>query len=109
MNLLINAAQAIENKGEIKLSTKVVDEKVVIAMSDTGPGIAKEDLSRIFDPFYTTKPVGTGTGLGLNVVYNVVNQHNGQIEVQSKVGQGTTFIIELPIESLTQPGEQTTL
>lgn len=104
MNLLMNAAQAIENKGEINISTKVVGEKIVIATSDTGSGIAEENLSKIFDPFFTTKPAGTGTGLGLNVVYNVVNQHNGRIEVQSKVGRGTTFIIELPIDSLAKAG-----
>ena len=99
MNLLINSAQAIETQGEIKISTRLVREKVVVAISDTGPGIAEENISRIFDPFYTTKPVGTGTGLGLNVVYNVINQHNGCVNVQSRIGKGTTFIIELPIDS----------
>ena len=97
MNLLLNAAQAIEKKGEIKIITRAVDGYVEIEISDTGVGIPKENLSRIFDPFFTTKEVGKGTGLGLNVAYNIIEKHNGTIDVDSQVGKGTTFTIRIPV------------
>ncbi len=95
MNLLVNAAQAIEKQGEIKIATRTLKEQVEIAISDTGAGIPKENLSSIFDPFFTTKEVGKGTGLGLNVAYNIITRHKGTIDVESEVGKGTTFIIRL--------------
>jgi len=97
MNIFINAAQAIEKKGEIKIETKSFDKHVEIEISDTGVGIKKENISKIFDPFFTTKEIGKGTGLGMNVVYNIVKAHNGTIDVKSKVGKGTLFIIKIPI------------
>ncbi len=96
MNLLVNAAQAIKEKGEIKIETRAADGKVEIQFSDTGCGIAEENLNKIFDPFFTTKPVGKGTGLGLNVSYNIIKKHNGTIMATSKVGTGTVFKIQLP-------------
>ncbi|MDB5783915.1 ATP-binding protein, partial [Caballeronia mineralivorans] len=69
-----------------------------IEISDTGCGIEKENLSRIFDPFYTTKPVGKGTGLGLSLSYGIIQKHDGTLEVESKVGKGTTFRLGLPIK-----------
>jgi len=98
LNLLINAAQAIPERGTITLRTMCVGAEVGIAISDTGTGMPPEVRDRIFDPFFTTKPVGTGTGLGLSVVYGIVEKHNGRIEVDTTVGQGTTFTIWLPIK-----------
>ncbi len=97
VNLLVNAAQAIEKKGEIRISTRKIDDSVEIKISDTGAGIPKENLSKIFDPFFTTKELGKGTGLGMNVAYNIIKKHKGTINVDSVVGKGTTFTIRIPI------------
>ena len=102
LNLLVNAGQAIEAEdgklGEITLRTCLQgDDQVMIEVVDTGKGIPPENLSRIFDPFFTTKPVGKGTGLGLSLSYSIVKAHHGRIEVDSQVGQGTTFRVILPI------------
>ncbi len=98
MNILVNAAQAIEKKGDIHIKTRLVDSNVNIIISDTGSGIAEDNLTKIFDPFFTTKDIGKGTGLGMNIAYNIVQKHNGTIDVQSEVGKGTTFIISLPAD-----------
>jgi len=95
MNILVNAAQAIEDKGEIRITTRADNGHVDIKISDTGKGIPPEALPKIFDPFFTTKEVGKGTGLGLSMAYNIIQKHKGTIEVQSEVGKGTTFIIRL--------------
>ncbi len=100
INLLVNAAQAIEKEGEIKVATRTLDGKVEIAISDTGTGIPEESLPRIFDPFFTTKEVGKGTGLGLNVAYNIIKKHKGTIDVKSQLGKGTTFIISIPVKGV---------
>jgi signal transduction histidine kinase len=97
MNILVNAAQAIEKQGEIRIATRAVDGQVEIAISDTGSGIQKENLSKIFDPFFTTREVGKGTGLGLNIAYNIIKKHKGTIDVETEVGKGTTFIIRIPV------------
>jgi signal transduction histidine kinase len=100
MNILVNAAHAIEDKGEIKISTAYLDgaePMVEIRISDTGKGIPPENLPKIFDPFFTTKPVGKGTGLGLSMAYSIIKKHDGEIKVESEVGKGTTFVIELPV------------
>ena len=91
MNLLVNAAQAIKEKGIIRINTMVENGFVVVEVSDTGEGISKENLSKIFDPFFTTKPVGKGTGLGLAVTYAIIQKHCGEIKVISEPGKGTTF------------------
>jgi two-component system, NtrC family, sensor kinase len=96
MNILLNAAQAIKEKGKIKIVTKQEGNNIVITISDNGCGIEKEHLSKIFDPFFTTKEVGKGTGLGMNISYNIIKEHKGTINVKSKVGNGTTFDITLP-------------
>ena len=96
VNLLLNAAQAIKEKGKITITTRKEGENVVIKISDTGCGISKTDLPHIFDPFFTTKPRDKGTGLGLSIVYNIVKQHGGDIKVESRKGVGTTFTITLP-------------
>ncbi len=99
VNILVNAAQAIQENGEIRITTHAANGRVKISISDTGKGIPKENISKIFDPFFTTKDVGKGTGLGLNVSYNIVKKHKGTIDVESEVGKGTTFTIRIPIES----------
>lgn len=96
VNMLVNAAQAIERHGEIVVRTGAVGETVWIEISDNGAGIAPENLKRIFDPFFTTKPVGKGTGLGLSISYGIVHKHNGEIGVDTLPGRGTTFRITLP-------------
>jgi signal transduction histidine kinase len=96
MNLLTNAAQAIEGEGTITVATGMQDGFVRIAVSDSGRGIAPADLPRIFDPFFTTKSPGKGTGLGLSVSYEIITKHGGTIDVQSVRGAGTTFVILLP-------------
>lgn len=96
MNLLVNAAQAMKKDGEIVVKTRHVEGHVVIQISDNGCGIPEDIQPRIFDPFFTTKEIGKGTGLGLNMAYNIIKKHNGRIEVASTVGNGTTFSIFLP-------------
>lgn len=98
MNIFVNAAHAIEKQGKIRISTREIDGCAEIKISDTGVGIPKENLSKIFDPFFTTKDVGKGTGLGMNIAYNIIKKHNGTIDVESTVGEGTTFTIQIPIE-----------
>jgi two-component system NtrC family sensor kinase len=94
LNILINAAQAIRDKGTIMLSTWEDTRNIYAKISDTGCGIDSEVLPRIFDPFFTTNK--KGTGLGLSVSYNIIRQHRGDIRVESKLGEGTTFIVQLP-------------
>ncbi|SFM68881.1 sensor histidine kinase [Thermodesulforhabdus norvegica] len=96
LNLFLNAIQAIENSGSIIVSaSEESDEYVRVDVIDDGKGIKPEDLKHIFTPFYTTKGVGRGTGLGLSVTYSLVKKHGGHIEVQSEVGKGTTFSVFL--------------
>jgi len=99
LNLLVNASQAIPDKGEITLrtGTREADDAVFVAVADTGTGIPPENLPRLFEPFFTTKPVGKGTGLGLSLAYGIVHKHGGRIEVASTPGQGSTFTVILPI------------
>jgi len=97
MNLLVNAAHAIENEGIITLRTGTENDHAWVEISDTGKGIAAEHQSKIFDPFFTTKPVGKGTGLGLSVSYSIIKKHQGEIQLTSQLGQGTTFRVVLPI------------
>jgi len=97
MNLLVNAAHAIEGRGDIYITTRLKGEHVIIEIRDTGKGIAPENLGRIFSPGFTTKSAGVGTGLGLSIVYQVIQEHHGKIEVESEINQGTTFRITLPL------------
>ena len=97
LNLIVNAAQAVEGAGTITIRTRRADGSVVVEISDTGCGIPPENLTKIFDPGFTTKGVGVGTGLGLAICYRIVANHQGRIEVESTVGAGTTFRITLPI------------
>ncbi len=97
MNLLINASHAIEERGSITLRTGTKGDEVWVEITDTGNGIAPENLQKIFDPFFTTKQIGQGTGLGLSLSYGIIQKHHGRIEVSSEAGKGTTFRIWLPV------------
>ncbi len=97
MNILDNAAAAIEGNGDVYIDVKRLGDNVEIKFKDTGKGIKKENLSKVFDPFFTTKPVGQGTGLGMSISYRVIQNHYGSINVESEVGQGATFTIVIPI------------
>lgn len=99
MNLMINAQQAMEGQaGTIKITTGLADTgHIAIQVSDTGPGIPQDIQSKIFEPFFTTKPAGKGTGLGLSVTYGIIKDHKGDVRLESEPGQGTTFVITLPV------------
>lgn len=99
MNLLVNAAHAIEKRGEITIKTWEDSGNIFVTISDTGSGIPADKLNRIFEPFYTTKEVGKGTGLGLSIAYDIVQKHNGAISVESELGRGTTFTVKIPVVS----------
>ncbi|MBI5849293.1 MAG: PAS domain S-box protein [Nitrospirae bacterium] len=103
LNILMNAEQAIAESGRngrivINVSYDKGKERIMVSISDNGIGIPKENMAKIFDPFYTTKPVNKGTGLGLSISYGIVLEHGGTIQVQSTVGEGTTFTIEFPLK-----------
>ncbi|MBU0730954.1 MAG: response regulator [Proteobacteria bacterium] len=97
MNILVNAAQAIEVKGEISIRTSHEDGWIKVVIADNGSGIPEEKLDRIFDPFFTTKKVGEGTGLGLSISHDIIQKHHGEISVTSNVGEGTAFTIKIPV------------
>jgi two-component system, NtrC family, sensor kinase len=100
LNLLLNAVQAMPQGGTIEVKADLEPNNFIrVDVSDTGKGILPEDLEHIFDPFYTTKEVGQGTGLGLSVTYGLVKKHGGYIEVKSQAGQGSTFSVYLPVSS----------
>ncbi|MEW5803827.1 MAG: ATP-binding protein [bacterium] len=105
VNLIINAVDAMQNKGTIDLATYQKDGYVFIRIQDTGCGIGQESLPYIFDPFFTTKDPGKGTGLGLNVVYRIVNQYEGDIQVKSRKDEGTTFLLRFPAGIPSHEGE----
>ena len=96
LNLLVNASQAISGQGVIKIITYMEDRHVKISVKDSGAGISEENLIKIMDPFFTTKPPGEGTGLGLSISYEIIQNHNGNISVTSELGEGATFTISLP-------------
>ena len=98
MNILMNACQAIENKGTITISTDIAENNLVVKIKDTGKGIKKENINKIFDAGYTTKSVGVGTGLGLAISSKIIHKHHGKITVNSEENVGTEFVISIPIE-----------
>lgn len=97
MNILVNAGHAIEERGQITITTHADEQQIYVEISDSGKGIDEEHLQRIFEPFFTTKPVGQGTGLGLSISYGIVKKHGGAIDVRSERNIGTTFLITLPM------------
>ena len=99
LNLLHNAAQAITEQGAITIHTQQLTSKVCLTITDTGNGIEKDNIKKLFNPFYTTKDVGEGTGLGLSIAYGIIKHHNGNIDVKSELGTGTTFTITIPCDS----------
>lgn len=97
LNLIINALQAMpEEGGAIEIDIDRVDDQVVVRLQDTGEGIPEENLPRIFDPFFTTREETGGTGLGLSIIFGIVEKHSGRIDVDSEVGEGTTFTLRFP-------------
>jgi signal transduction histidine kinase len=97
---MINAVQAMQNGGTIRITACEQDENNMFSfqVQDSGSGIPKEHFAKIFDPFFTTKEIGKGSGLGLSIVYGIIEQHGGKISVSSDEGQGTTFTVSLPTE-----------
>jgi signal transduction histidine kinase len=108
MNIILNAVQAMEGKGKLAVKSYCLPDgkNIRIELSDTGQGIPEDILPRIFEPFFTTKEEGEGTGLGLSLVYNIVENHGGNIKAKSKPGEGTTFFIELPVTRKTNLGDE---
>ena len=97
LNLVLNAVQAIDGSGLVEISTAIEGNEVVVRVRDTGSGIAPETLDQIWNPFFTTKAVGQGLGLGLAVSYNIVKKHCGEVQVETEVGKGTLFSVRLPV------------
>jgi PAS domain S-box-containing protein len=97
LNLFVNARDAMAEGGQLLIRTETVDSKVEVVVQDTGSGISRENIKKIYDPFFTTKAAGKGTGLGLSVSYGIVQEHGGNISVESRPGSGTSFKLELPL------------
>lgn len=97
LNLLVNAAQAVNERGHITVTVKPFEHHIDIAISDNGCGMNKTVMSQLFTPFFTTKEIGEGTGLGLSVSHGIVEAHGGEITVESEIGQGSTFTVSLPL------------
>ncbi len=102
MNLILNARDAMTLGGRLEICTGVNDGSIIITFRDTGSGIEPEHLAKIYDPFFTTKQIGKGTGLGLAVSYGIIQDHGGHIAVESKPGEGTIFQITLPLATVRQ-------
>jgi PAS domain S-box-containing protein len=108
LNLILNAEYSMihaHKKGQLRVDTFTADGKVVISFTDDGEGIKEEDMRKIFQPFFTTKEVGVGTGLGLSLCFGIVKRHGGVISIESKYGAGATFTVELPIETPNADGD----
>jgi signal transduction histidine kinase len=99
LNILMNSVQAIQDTGNITISTKIIRHELEIVIKDTGVGIKNENLQKIMDPFFTTKDPGKGIGLGLSITYTIIKQHKGSIQVESEPGKGTKTIIKLPLNT----------
>ena len=102
MNVIVNAEQAIKDKGTITITTRDTGEGVSINIADTGCGMSAETVTRAFDPFFTTKDVGSGTGLGLSITFGIIKGHDGTITLESEIDKGTDFKIYLPYKNESQ-------
>ncbi|MFT4920527.1 MAG: two-component system NtrC family sensor kinase [Zhongshania aliphaticivorans] len=100
LNLINNAAQAMDGRGLIQITTRQVDAYVEVAIRDNGSGMDEDTRAHIFEPFFTTKAVGKGTGLGLSIVFRIIEDHGGTIQVESELGKGTEFVVRLPIKKI---------
>jgi two-component system NtrC family sensor kinase len=100
LNLFLNARDAMPKGGWLTIVTKAEGTSAGVEIGDTGSGISAEQLSRIYDPFFTTKEIGKGTGLGLSITYGIVQEHGGTITCDSSIGQGTRFTLALPLASM---------
>ena len=98
-NLILNGCQSMAEDGKLTITINTEDKWVTVDVSDTGCGIPTEDMDKIFDPFYTTKPVGQGVGLGLPICYSVIHQHGGTINARSQNSEGSTFTVKLPLQN----------
>ncbi|MAD43753.1 MAG: two-component sensor histidine kinase [Oceanospirillaceae bacterium] len=105
VNLIANADQAVEENGLIRVSSRLNGQWIEVSIADNGHGISEEHKKYLFTPFFTTKPVGEGTGLGLSISHNSVEEHGGEIRVESEVGSGTTFTVRLPAGSAPAPSD----
>jgi len=108
LNLIVNAETAMKlthGRGRLLIETEASDDTIRVSFKDDGPGIPEENLGRVFDPFFTTRDVGEGTGLGLSVCHGIIAEHNGRIYAESRLGKGATFIVELPIVAETEQPE----
>ena len=105
LNLFLNARDAMPTGGWLSVTSYVEDGQAVIEVADTGSGISGDALTRIYDPFFTTKAVGQGTGLGLSITYGVIQEHHGSIECKSEADKGTRFIVTLPLPPHAQARE----
>jgi signal transduction histidine kinase len=103
LNILVNAEQAIKDKGTIIITTNLVKNRIAISITDNGCGISQENLPKITDPFFTTKDPGKGTGLGLSITYNILQEYNGTLEFESQLGAGTKAQITLPVTNTDEP------
>jgi two-component system NtrC family sensor kinase len=109
-NIITNAEQAMTEAhggGKLVIKTHPMGELIQVTFTDNGPGILKENFKSIFDPFYTTKEVGEGTGLGLSICYGIMQEHGGRIYTESKVDEGTTFVVEIPVVSKATTADET--
>jgi two-component system NtrC family sensor kinase len=106
VNLVVNAIHATSAGGTITVTTRADDDYVYLAVEDTGAGMTEEVQRQVFLPFFTTKDIGEGTGLGLSVVHGIVKAHGGSISVQSEIGKGSSFKLKLPRKSTPASGER---
>jgi signal transduction histidine kinase len=104
LNMILNAAEAMEGRGNITITTVAGKRRVQVKVQDTGPGIPPDILKEIFSPFFTTKE--KGTGLGLAISYGIIERHSGTIDVKTALGKGSTFIVSLPVNQNRDDGEQ---